>query len=76
MKKNAKVTFYLGIAGILLVFLSSILFSILELLPPNINSLFLNYSSWLLLFAVLPGLGVISGFIALYVYFKPEFETF
>lgn len=70
MKKNAKVTFYLGIAGILLVFLSSILFSILELLPPNINSLFLNYSSWLLLFAVLPGLGVISGFIALYVYFK------
>ncbi|MBT7617066.1 MAG: hypothetical protein HN590_07275 [Calditrichaeota bacterium] len=63
MSKNAKASIYLLLAGILVV------------LPSQISGMFANYTSWMLLFCILPGLGVLFGGFALYLLLKHRREV-
>ncbi len=59
MNKNVKISSLFALAGILLI-----------ALPSKIGFMFPEYTSWMLLFCILPGLGIISGGFALYLLIK------
>ncbi|MDP8241211.1 MAG: hypothetical protein P9X24_19150 [Candidatus Hatepunaea meridiana] len=75
MSNNVKIPFFLGLLGLLFTFLSFIFIPFVSVLPVKFQSLFINYSSWMLLFCILPGLGVFSGGSALYLLFRYRRES-